>query len=302
MHGTMQDWDLRVPHLIDYAAREHGSREIVTRWSDGRIDRTNWGGVAMEARKLAQAFAGFGLQKGDRVATFAMNHHRHLAAWYGAIGFGGVIHTVNIRLFDEDLIYIMNHAEDKVLMYDAAFQPIIDRLRPHLTTVKHYIVFDDDASYGALLAAQDGNYEWATGDERDPCMLCYTSGTTGNPKGVLYQHRSTMLHAMAEIAPSVFDLSTQAALLPIVPMFHAASWGLPFAGAAAGVKFVFSTTNEAPVLHKLMLEKALPTARAYRRSGWPCSRISMPKQQQAAKQGLANCGSSPSAARPRRGR
>ena len=152
MQGTMQDWDLRVSHLIDYAAREHGTREIVTRWSDGSIERTNWSAVATEARKLSQAFAGLGLQKGDRVATFAMNHHRHLAAWYGAIGFGGVIHTVNVRLFDEDLIYIMNHAEDKVLMYDAMFQPIIDRLKPHLTTVEHYVIFDRDDSYGALIA------------------------------------------------------------------------------------------------------------------------------------------------------
>jgi acyl-CoA synthetase (AMP-forming)/AMP-acid ligase II len=253
---TMQDWDLRVTHLIDYAEREHGNREIVTRWADGRVERTNWGGVAREARRMAQAFVGLGLKPGDRVATFAMNHHRHLAAWYGAIGCGGVIHTVNIRLFDEDLIYIMNHAEDKVLMYDAAFQSIIDRLKPHLTTVEHYVVFDSE-QYDALLATADGNFDWIWGDERDPCMLCYTSGTTGNPKGVLYQHRSTMLHAMAEIAPSVFDLSTASALLPIVPMFHAASWGLPFAGAAAGVKFVFSTTNEAPVLHKLMLEEGI---------------------------------------------
>jgi acyl-CoA synthetase (AMP-forming)/AMP-acid ligase II len=257
MYGTMQDWDLRVTHLIDYAAREHGTREIVTRWADGTFERTSWAGVAAEARKLSQAFAGFGLQKGDRIATFAMNHHRHLATWYGAIGFGGVIHTVNVRLFDEDLIYIMNHAEDKVLMYDAMFQPIIDRIKPHLKTVEHYIVFDRDDSYGALINSQDGNYEWATGDERDPCMLCYTSGTTGNPKGVLYQHRSTMLHAMAEIAPSIFDLSPQAALLPIVPMFHAASWGLPFAGAAAGVKFVFSTTNDAATLHGLMLKEGV---------------------------------------------
>jgi acyl-CoA synthetase (AMP-forming)/AMP-acid ligase II len=254
MLGSMQDWDLRVTHLIDYAEREHGGREILTRWANGSVERTNWAQVASEARRMAQAFVVMGLNPGDRVATFAMNHHRHLAAWYGAIGCGGVIHTVNVRLFDEDLIYIMNHAEDRVLMYDAMFQPIIDRLKPHLKTVEHYIVFDS-AEYSQWLDAQDGHFDWVWGDERDPCMLCYTSGTTGNPKGVLYQHRSTMLHAMAEISPSIFDLSTQAVLLPIVPMFHAASWGLPFAGAAAGVKFVFSTTNEAPVLHKLMLEE-----------------------------------------------
>ncbi len=251
--GGMQDWQLRVPHLIDYAAREHGKREIITRWAEGRIERTNWAGVALEARKLAQAFDAMGLQKGDRVATFAMNHHRHLAAWYGAIGFGGVIHTVNVRLFDEDLIYIINHAEDKVLMYDAVFAPIIERLKPHLKTVEHYIIFDDASSYDALLLLYNGDYIWAEGDEREPCMLCYTSGTTGHPKGVLYEHRSTMLHAMAEMAPAGFDLSTQAVLLPIVPMFHAASWGLPFGGAIAGVKFVFSTTNEPAVLHQLML-------------------------------------------------
>ncbi len=261
MLGCMQDWDLRVTHLIDYAAREHGPREILTRWADGSVERTNWTGVATEARKLAQAFVKWGLKPGDRVATFAMNHHRHLAAWYGAIGSGGVIHTVNVRLFDEDLIYIMNHAEDRVLMYDAQFQPVIDRLKPHLKTVEHYIVFDGAAdapdSYTALMAQMDGAFDWVSGDERDPCMLCYTSGTTGNPKGVLYQHRSTMLHAMAEIAPSIFNLSTTAVLLPIVPMFHAASWGLPFAGAAAGVKFVFSTTNDAPTLHSLMLSEGV---------------------------------------------
>ena len=255
MLGAMQDWSLRVTHLIDHAARECGSREIVTRWSDGTIERTNWAGVATEARKLAQAFVAMGLKPQDRVATFAMNHHRHLTAWYGAIGFGGIIHTLNIRLFDEQLIYIINHAEDRVIMYDAAFAPIIERLKPYLTSVEQYVCFDTD--YSPLIAVQDGNYAWATGDERDPCMLCYTSGTTGNPKGVLYEHRSTMLHALAEIAPSVFDLSPQAALLPIVPMFHAASWGLPFAGAAAGVKFVFSVTNDAPVLHTLFIDEGI---------------------------------------------
>jgi acyl-CoA synthetase (AMP-forming)/AMP-acid ligase II len=253
--GGMQDWSLRVTHLIDHAARECGSREIVTRWGDGTIERTNWEGVASAARKLAQALAGLGVKPADRVATFAMNHHRHLIAWYGAIGCGGIIHTLNIRLFDEQLIYIINHAEDRVLLYDAQFASVIERLKPHLTTVEHFISFDDD--FMPLLDAQDGDYAWHTGDERDPCMLCYTSGTTGHPKGVLYEHRSTMLHAMAEIAPSVFDLSPQAVLLPVVPMFHAASWGLPFAGAAAGVKFVFSVTNDAAVLHTLFIDEGV---------------------------------------------
>ena len=255
MLGAMQDWALRVTHLIDHAAREAGTREIVTRWGDGRIERTNWAGIARDARKLAQAFVAMGLKPQDRVATFAMNHHRHLAAWYGAIGFGGVIHTLNIRLFDEDLIYIINHAEDRVLMYDAAFASTIERLKPQLETVEHYICFDDE--FAPLIEAQDGNYAWHMGDERDPCMLCYTSGTTGNPKGVLYEHRSTMLHAMAEVAPNVFELSGEAVLLPIVPMFHAASWGLPFAGAAAGVKFVFSVTNDAAVLHRLFIDEGV---------------------------------------------
>jgi acyl-CoA synthetase (AMP-forming)/AMP-acid ligase II len=255
MLGAMQDWSLRVTHLIDHAARENGTREIVTRWADGHIERTNWAGIAADARKLSQALVALGMQPGDRIATFAMNHHRHMTAWYGAIGMGGVIHTLNVRLFEEQLIYIINHAEDRVMLYDAAFAPVIERLKPHLSTVERFICFDSE--FVELIAAQDGNFEWYTGDERDPCMLCYTSGTTGHPKGVLYEHRSTLLHAMAEIAPSVFDLSPQSVLLPVVPMFHAASWGLPFAGAAAGVKFVFSVSNDAAVLHTLFIDEGV---------------------------------------------
>ncbi|HEY0084844.1 MAG TPA: long-chain fatty acid--CoA ligase [Allosphingosinicella sp.] len=254
MLGGMQDFELRVPRLLDHAEREHGRREIVSRWADGSETRTNWAEIARDSRKLAQALERRGVKPGDRVATLAMNHHRHLCAWYGAIGMGGIVHTINPRLFDDQLAFIANHAEDRVLLYDRAFQPIVDRLREHWTTIEHYIVMDGDAedSFEAVIAAEDGNYAWVEGDERDLCMLCYTSGTTGNPKGVVYSHRSTLIHAISEIQPAIFDLSMQSVALPVVPMFHAVGWGLPFAGAAAGIKFVFSAVNEPKVLCELM--------------------------------------------------
>ena len=254
MLGGMQDFELRVPRLLDHAAREHGAREIVSAWADGSETRTNWAGIARDARKLSQALEKLGCKPGDRIATLGMNHSRHLVSWYGAIGLGGVIHTINPRLFDEQLVYIANHAEDRVLFYDKAFQPLVDRLKPQWTSIKHYIVFDGDGpdSFEAVIAAEDGDYQWVEGPERDPCMLCYTSGTTGNPKGVLYQHRSTMIHAMAEVAPWVFNLSPRAVVLPIVPMFHAAAWGLPFAGALSGAKFVYAAVNDPALLCRLM--------------------------------------------------
>jgi fatty-acyl-CoA synthase len=254
MLGGMQDWELRIPRLIDHAEREHGRREIVTQWADGRQTRTDWAGVARDARKLAQALEKMGVKRGDRVATLGMNHSHHLVAWYGAIGMGGVIHTINPRLFDEQLVYIANHAEDKVLFYDKVFEPIVERLKRQWTSIDHYVCFDD-GGFDALLAAEDGDYGWVEGSEREPCMLCYTSGTTGNPKGVLYEHRSSVIHAMAEIAPSCFDLAPSSVALPIVPMFHAAAWGLPFSGAMAGIKFVYSATNDPVVLCKLMNEE-----------------------------------------------
>lgn len=254
MLGGMQDFELRVPRLIDHAAREHGPREIVTYWADGSETRTDWAGIARDARKLAQALERMGMKPGDRIGTLAMNHSRHLVAWYGAIGMGGVIHTINPRLFDEQLVFIANHAEDRVLLYDKAFQPIVDRLKPQWTHIDHYICFDGagDESFEAVIARESGDYAWVEGPERDPCMLCYTSGTTGHPKGVLYTHRSTVIHAMAEVAPDVFDLSSKSVSLPIVPMFHAASWGLPFAGALAGSKFVYAAVNDPVVLCRLM--------------------------------------------------
>ena len=254
MLGGMQDFELRVPRLIDHAEREHGKREIVSYWADGTLTRSNWGGIARDARKLAQALERLGVQRGDRVGTLAMNHSRHLVAWYGAIGMGGVIHTLNPRLFEEQLVYIANHAEDKVLLYDSAFAPIVERLKPQWSSIEHYVCFDD-GEFETLIGRESGDYNWIEGPEREPCMLCYTSGTTGNPKGVLYEHRSTLIHALAEMQPAVFNLSAQSVALPVVPMFHAAGWGLPFAGAAAGIKFVFSAVNEPMVLCRLMNEE-----------------------------------------------
>jgi fatty-acyl-CoA synthase len=254
MLGGMQDFELRVPRLIEHAEREHGRREIVTAWADGTVTRSNWAGIARDARKLAQALERMGVKRRDRVATLAMNHHYHLVAWYGAIGMGGVIHTVNPRLFDEQLVYIANHAEDKVLFYDKLFQPIVDRLKEQWTSIGHYVCFDN-GEFEDLIAAEDGDYAWAEGPEREPCMLCYTSGTTGNPKGVLYEHRSSVIHALTVVSPACFDLSPKTVALPIVPMFHAAAWGMPFAGALAGIKMVYAQVNDPVVLCQLMNEE-----------------------------------------------
>ena len=260
MLGAMQDWNMRVTAVIDHAAREAPEREIVSRWADGSQTRTNWAGIRRDALKMAQALLQLGIRKGDRVASLAMNHSRHLVSWYGVAGMGGVLHTVNPRLFDDQLEYIVNHAEDRVLLYDAAFQPIVDRMRSRWSTVEHYICYDSSAQatgFENWIDAQDGDFAWSPGDERDPCMLCYTSGTTGNPKGVLYEHRSTVLHALAGLQPAAFNFSSSSVMLPVVPMFHAASWGLPYAGAMAGIKFVFSAVNDPAVLHRLMLDEGV---------------------------------------------
>jgi acyl-CoA synthetase (AMP-forming)/AMP-acid ligase II len=263
MLGGMQDWPLRVMRILDHAAREHDIRELVSRYADGTVTRTDWAGIARDSRRLAQALERLGIKERDRVATLAMNHARHVVAWYGTMGMGAVVHTVNPRLFDDQIAYIVNHAEDRVLFYDAAFAPIVERLKPQLTTIEHFICFDPPGGgegpstslgtgFEALIAAEDGDYAWVEGDERDPAMLCYTSGTTGNPKGVLYEHRSTLLHAFAEVSRDVFDLSARSVVLPVVPMFHAAAWGLPFSTAMVGGKMVFSADYNPEVMCDLM--------------------------------------------------
>jgi fatty-acyl-CoA synthase len=209
---------------------------------------------------MAQALERLGMKPGDRIATLAMNHSRHLTAWYGACGMGGVLHTINPRLFDDQLDYIANHAEDRVLLYDRLFQPIVDRMKPRWRTIEHYICFDPpegESGFDEWIAPEDGDYSWVEGDERDPCGLCYTSGTTGNPKGVLYEHRSTVLHTLMSVTPDVFDLSRRAVVLPIVPMFHANAWGIPWSVPASGAKLVLSADYRPERMCKLMREESV---------------------------------------------
>jgi fatty-acyl-CoA synthase len=251
MLGMMQDWQLRVEHLIDHAAREHGTREIYTKWADGSESRSNWAEVRRDSMRLARARERLGIRRGDRVASVAMNHAHHLASWYGVPGAGAILHTLNPRLFADQLEFIVNHAEDRVLFYDAPFRPLVEKMKPFWPGIEHYICYDN-GEFRSLIEAEDTDFEWELGDEQDACMLCYTSGTTGDPKGVLYSHRSSMLHAMAVVQPSMFDLSPGSAMLPVVPMFHAAGWGLPWACAASGCKMVFATSYEPVNLVEMM--------------------------------------------------
>ena len=252
--GAMQDWDLVLTRVIDHAAREHAACEIVTRWADGRTTRSNYAQVRHDAMRLTQALRAMGIARGDRIGVMAMNHGHQLSSWYGIIGAGAVIHTINPRLFADQLAYIVTHAEDRVLFYDAAFAPLVAALKPRWPTIEHYVCFDN-GEYEALLAGHDGQSEWTPVDERAPALLCYTSGTTGNPKGVLYEHRSNMLHLFSSLQPAVFNFSPQTVMLPVVPLFHANGWGLAWASPAAGVKMVFSAVNDPAVLCQLLNEE-----------------------------------------------
>ncbi len=249
MQGLMQDWPLRVTTIIDHAARFHGDREIVTRSIEGPITRTTYGQVHLRARKVAQALTRLGIKEGDIVATMAWNTARHLEAWYGIMGMGAVCHTLNPRLFAEQLIYIINHAEDKVIFLDLTFVPILEGVADKLPNVKNYVIMTDRAHmpetklpnalcFEEIVEAEDGDFKWAEVDENAACGLCYTSGTTGNPKGVLYSHRSNVIHSMAANMGDALGMKCADAILPVVPMFHANAWGIAFAAPAVGAKIV----------------------------------------------------------------
>ncbi len=251
MNGQMMQQPLLISSLITHAERHHGDQEIVSRRVEGDIHRTTYRELAAQSRRLAKALAALGVGHGDRVATLAWNGYRHMALYYAVSGSGAVLHTLNPRLHPDQVVYIADHAEDTVLCFDMTFLPLVEAVAARLKTVKHFVAMTDRAHMPAaskipnllcfdeIVAAQDDRYDWPSFDENTASSLCYTSGTTGNPKGVLYSHRSTVLHTFAIAMPDALNCSARDSILPVVPMFHVNAWGLPYAGCMVGAKLVF---------------------------------------------------------------
>ena len=251
MLGLMQNQPLLISHLIDFAEHHHGDGEVVSRRVEGDIHRSSWAQVAQRARQVANALDGLQLALGDRVATLAWNGYRHLELYFGVSGSGRVLHTINPRLHPEQIAWIANHAEDQVLCFDMSFLPIIQAVHAKCTTIEHWVALCDAdklpadsgipnlISYEAWIAQQSSHYSWPSMDENTASSMCYTSGTTGNPKAALYSHRSTILHAYAAALPDVMCISARDAILPVVPMFHVNAWGIPYSAAMTGAKLVF---------------------------------------------------------------
>src|SRR5688572_29480536 len=250
MQGLMMDMPLLISGLIQHADRHHGAAEIVSKTVEGGIHRYTYREAHARAKRLANALKKLGVGMHDRVATLAWNGFRHYEIYYAVAGSGAVIHTVNPRLFPDQIAYIANHAEDKVVFYDTTFQPLVEKLRPQVKTVQHWIPMNE--RYEELLARHDDAYEWPSFDEKTAVCLCYTSGTTGNPKGALYSHRSTMIHAYAAALPDTLGLSAREVVLPVVPMFHVNAWSLPYSCAMVGAKMVFPGPHlDGKSLHEL---------------------------------------------------
>ena len=251
MLGLMQSQPLLISSLIEFADRHHAEGEIVSRRIEGDIHRTNWAGIAKRSRQVANALDSLKLGFGDRVATLAWNGYRHLEMYFGVSGSGRVLHTLNPRLHPDQVVWIANHAEDRVLVFDMTFLPLVQAVHARCTTIQHYVVMCDAdklpegsgipglQSYEAWIGKEKPQYVWPQFDENTASSMCYTSGTTGNPKAALYSHRSTTLHAYAAALPDVMCLSARDSVLPVVPMFHVNAWGIPYSAALTGCKLVF---------------------------------------------------------------
>ncbi|AII53087.1 hypothetical protein N008_14015 [Hymenobacter sp. APR13] len=246
----MMQEPLRIAGLLEHAEKWHADTEIVSRLAEGGLHRYTYAGLGRRSRQLAHALARLGMQRGDRVGTLAWNTHRHLELYYGVSGSGAVCHTINPRLFFEQLVYIINHAEDRLLFFDLTFLPLVEKLAPICPKVENWVLMTDRAHmpettslpdlrcYEDLLATENDEYAWPYFDENTASSLCYTSGTTDQPKGVLYSHRSTLLHSYAASLPDCFNCSARDTVLPVVPMFHVNAWGIPYAAPLNGCKLV----------------------------------------------------------------
>ncbi|MDP3342083.1 MAG: long-chain-fatty-acid--CoA ligase [Frigidibacter sp.] len=264
MLGLMQDWPLRIHRLIDHAARHHGGRTIASRSVEGPMHRTDYATLRRRSLALAQRLVREGVQPGDRVATLAWNTWRHIEAWYGITGAGAIYHTLNPRLFPDQIAWILNHAESRLMFLDLSFVALAEGIAAKLPHITRYVVMTDAAhmpatslpgavDYESWLAEADGDFAWLPGEENAAAGLCYTSGTTGEPKGVLYSHRSNLLHALAVAAPDMMGLSAMDRVMPVVPMFHANGWCLPFVAPLTGAGLVLPGPKlDGPSLHALM--------------------------------------------------
>src|SRR5512138_1076295 len=277
MQGLMQLWPLLCHKIIDHAAIHHPDRPVISRSVEGPIHKTTYREVRSRSLRIAKRLEKDGLKLGDRVATLAWNTWRHLEGWYGIMGAGGIYHTVNPRLFPEQIAQIVNHAEDRVMLTDLTFVPLLEKLAGNLPSIERYIVLTDAAhmpqtslknaiAFEEWIADVDDDYAWKQFDENTAAGMCYTSGTTGGPKGVVYSHRSNVLHSMISALPDAMGISSRDMVMPVVPMFHANCWGLaltaPMIGAGLvmpGAKLDGASVYELLNDYKVSFTAAVPT-------------------------------------------